>query len=94
MAGFKKNYGFDELMEKISLHKNSNNVFVVGYTNAGKSTMINKIIHNYTNRDSHITTSILPSTTLNTLEIKINDDLNIVDTPGLIDNNNLINYII
>ena len=88
-----KNYGFDELMDKINLHKKSNNVYVVGYTNAGKSTMINKIIHNYTNQDSLITTSILPSTTLNTLDIKINDNLTIIDTPGLLDNGNIINYV-
>ena len=30
-----KNYGFDELMEKINKYKISNNVYVVGYTNAG-----------------------------------------------------------
>lgn len=87
-----KNYGFDELMDKINMYKTTNNVYVVGYTNAGKSTMINKVIHNYTNQDSLITTSILPSTTLNTLDIKINDDLTIIDTPGLLDNGNIINY--
>lgn len=88
-----KNYGFDELMDKINQYKVSNNVYVVGYTNAGKSTMINKIIHNYTNQDSLITTSILPSTTLNTLDIIINDELTIIDTPGLLDNGNIINYV-
>lgn len=86
-----KNYGFDDLIKKITEHKTSNNVYVVGYTNAGKSTMINKIINNYTDNQSLITTSILPSTTLNSLDIKINDDLTIIDTPGLIDQGNIIN---
>lgn len=88
-----KNYGFDELMKKINKYKISNNVYVVGYTNAGKSTMINKIIHNYTNQDSLITTSILPSTTLNTLDIKISDELTIIDTPGLLDKGNIMNDV-
>ena len=59
-----KNYNFDELMSKINLYKKSKNVYVVGYTNAGKSTMLNKIIYNYTDLKNTITTSILPSTTL------------------------------
>lgn len=91
MVSSKKNLGFDELMMSVNKHKTSNNVYVVGYTNAGKSTMINKIINNYTDNKSFITTSILPSTTLNTLDIKINDNLTIIDTPGLIDRENIIN---
>lgn len=79
-----KNYNFDELYEKINQNKKTNKVYVVGYTNAGKSTMINKLIYNYSNNTDEITTSILPSTTLNTIEVKINDNLNIIDTPGLI----------
>lgn len=86
-----KNFGFDDLMAKINQNKTSNKVYVVGYTNAGKSTMINKIINNYTDNKSLITTSLLPSTTLNTLDIKIDDSLTIIDTPGLIDEGNIIN---
>ena len=68
-----KNYNFDELLEKINRYKKTNNIYVVGYTNAGKSTMINKLIYNYSDLKTEITTSPLPSTTLNTIEIKLND---------------------
>jgi len=88
-----KNYNFDELIEKINYYKKSNNVYVVGYTNAGKSTMINKLIYNYSDYTSSITTSNLPSTTLNSIEIKLNDTLTLIDTPGLIDNTDIINFI-
>ncbi len=88
-----KNYNFDLLFEKINNYKNSNNVYVVGLTNSGKSTLINKIIYNYTDLDMKITTSILPSTTLDTIKIKINDSLNLIDTPGIIDNGNICNYL-
>lgn len=83
-----KNYNMDVLYSKI---KNYHKVYVVGYTNAGKSSMINKLIYHYSNEIREITTSNLPSTTLNTIEINI-DDLTIIDTPGLLDDS-IINYV-
>lgn len=88
-----KNYNFDQLYELINKYKKSKNVYVIGYTNAGKSTMINKLIYNYSDNTDEITTSILPSTTLNEIEIKINDNLNIIDTPGVLINNNFYNIL-
>ena len=79
-----KNYNFDELYEKINNYKKSKNVYVIGFTNAGKSTMINKLIYNYSDNDTKITTSIMPSTTLNPIEINLNENLTIIDTPGLL----------
>ncbi len=84
-----KNYNFDLLYEKINKYKKSNKVYIVGYTNSGKSTLINKFVHNYSKNNINITTSNLPSTTLNTLEIVIDDDLTLVDTPGILDNSNI-----
>ena len=89
----KKNYNVDELYDKIYQYKTSNKVYVVGYTNSGKSTMINKIITNYSNNDSFITTSSLPSTTIDVIEVRINENLNIIDTPGLLDSGDIINYL-
>ena len=88
-----KNTNFDELMNKIYEYKTSNRVYVVGYTNAGKSTMINKIIYNYFNQDMKITTSMLPSTTLNSIEIILSNDLTIVDTPGILNEGDICNFI-
>ncbi len=89
----KKNYNLDSLYNMILKHKRGKNVFVIGYTSAGKSTLINKMIYNYTNLDRCITTSILPSTTLDTIIVPINDDLNIIDTPGLLKENSIYNYV-
>lgn len=89
----KNNYQFDLLLYKIYKYKKSNNVYIVGYTNAGKSTLLNKILYNYTDFDGSITTSILPSTTIDTIEIKVADDLTLIDTPGILDNGNIANYL-
>ena len=88
-----KNTNLDELMLKINKYKTSKNVYFVGFSNSGKSTLINKIIYNYTDFKSEITTSILPSTTLDLIKVNINEKLTIIDTPGLIEENNLLDGI-
>ncbi len=86
----KNNYNLDLLMDEIKKHKVSSNVYVIGLTNAGKSTLINKILKNYSNNDSNITTSNLPSTTLDYLEKEVNNELTLIDTPGLLDEGSMV----
>ena len=87
-----KNYNIDNLYSLIKKHHNNLPVYLVGNTNSGKSTLINKLINNYSDTKSNITISMYPSTTLDKIEIKLNK-ITIIDTPGLIDNNNITNYI-
>ena len=42
-----KNYNMDYLLKRIKFYQTSKNVYVVGHTNAGKSSLINKLIENY-----------------------------------------------
>lgn len=88
-----KNYHMDELLMKIMEYKNSKEVYVMGNSNAGKSTFINKMIKNYTDNNNFIVTSCMPSTTLNVISIKINDDLTLLDTPGIINEGDIVNYL-
>lgn len=88
-----KNYHLDELMGMIKKYKTSKNVYVVGNTNVGKSSLINKLIKNYSQYEGELTISPLPSTTLNKISIKLNDDLTIIDTPGLVNYGNILNHV-
>lgn len=88
-----KNYNIDLLMKKIKKYKTSNKVYVVGHTNTGKSSLINKLIQNYSESENELTISPLPSTTLNTVTIELNKDLTLIDTPGLVDRGNIANYV-
>ena len=87
------NYNFDLLYSKINKYKKGKNVYIVGFTNSGKSTLINKLIYNYSDINSYITTSNLPNTTIDSIEIKLNEDLVLIDTPGLVSSGDMINYI-
>ena len=89
----KKNYNIDELLLKIKKYKTSRNVYVVGHTNVGKSTLINTLMKNYSEYESELTISPLPSTTLNKVSIKLSSDLTLIDTPGLVDQGNILNYV-
>ena len=50
-------------------------------------------MNNYSEYDSELTISPQPSTTLNKINIKLNDDLTLIDTPGLVDVGNILNYV-
>ncbi len=88
-----KNYNIDLLISKIMKYKTSTKVYVVGKTNTGKSSLINRLIHDYSDNISDLTISPLPSTTLNLVSIVMNKDLVLIDTPGLIDRGNISNYL-
>lgn len=88
-----KNYNIDYLLKRIKFHQTSKNVYVVGHTNAGKSSLINRLIKNYSDNTQELTMSPLPSTTLNTVKIEINEYLTLIDTPGLVDIGSILNHV-
>ena len=88
-----KNYNIDYLLKRIKFYQTSKNVYVVGHTNAGKSSLINKLIENYSDNTQELTMSPLPSTTLDTVSIDINEHLTLIDTPGLVDVGSILNHV-
>ena len=88
-----KNYNIDYLLKRIKYFQTSKNVYVVGHTNAGKSSLINKLIKNYSDNQQELTMSPLPSTTLNMVTIEINEHLTLIDTPGLVDVGSILNQV-
>lgn len=88
-----KKIHLDELMNKIRKHQTSKNVYVVGFTNAGKSTLINTILKHYSSSNVEITTSMLTSTTLDQIEIECFPDLTFQDTPGLVQQGDIVDSI-
>ena len=65
----------------ITITKEKGNIaYIVGYTNSGKSTLINSITSRIDNT-SNITTSSIPNTTIDYISIKV-DGVTLIDTPG------------
>lgn len=86
-----KKYNLDLLYNKLLKYKNKN-IYFVGITNSGKSTLINEMIKSYTKDEGIITTSNYPSTTLDIVPVKIGE-LKIIDTPGIVIENSIINTL-
>ncbi|MDN6196135.1 MAG: ribosome biogenesis GTPase YqeH, partial [Atopostipes suicloacalis] len=82
-----------ELMELINKERKGRDVYIVGTTNVGKSTLINQIINIATESENVITTSYFPGTTLGTIQIPLEDGSHLIDTPGIIQRNNLTHYL-
>lgn len=81
------------LMNKIEKARKGRDVYIVGATNVGKSTIINQIINIATDSPDVITTSYFPGTTLGSIEIPLDDDQAIIDTPGIILRSNMTNSL-
>ncbi|GAY72844.1 GTP-binding protein YqeH [Lentilactobacillus kosonis] len=80
----KTNEDVDSLLASIEKYRNGKDVYVVGVTNVGKSTLINQIISQSTGVKNLITTSRFPGTTLDKIEIPLADGQTLTDTPGII----------
>lgn len=83
----KKNLNTKALLSKLT-NQSIKEVYILGYTNAGKSTLIN-ILTGATNQNK-ITTSSIPNTTIDFIKIKT-EDITIIDSPGFTNKTTLYN---
>ena len=84
LVSAKKNHQIEDLLNEIEKYRHHRDVYVVGVTNVGKSTLINQIIKQRKGVQDLITTSRFPGTTLDKIEIPLDDGHELVDTPGII----------
>lgn len=88
-----KGYGMDELTTTMGAYREGKDVFVVGTTNVGKSTFINRLIKQSVGESNVITTSYFPGTTLGFIEIPLDSHSSLIDTPGIINKQQIAHYI-
>lgn len=84
LCSAKRNIGFEHVIEALERHRKGRDVYVVGATNVGKSTLINRLIHDYSDMERELTTSRYPGTTLDAVHIPLDDGKAIIDTPGIV----------
>ena len=83
----------DAIIEKIMKRAKGKDIYIVGATNVGKSTFINTLLKSYADsKRDIITVSFFAGTTLNLIKIPFGDNF-IIDTPGLINDNQITHYL-
>lgn len=66
--------------------------YILGHTNSGKSSLINSMLK-LKGKKGIITTSPVPNTTTELINIKLDDNLTLIDTPGFVNENSITNFI-
>lgn len=91
----KKNMNLDSIYDAIMDYRKGRDVYVVGITNVGKSTFINSLLKHYANISDKnlITVSEYPGTTLNLIEIPLDNKNFLYDTPGIINENQMTHLL-
>lgn len=82
-----------EAVAAIDEYREGKDVYVVGCTNVGKSTFINRVIKEFSGEGDVITTSHFPGTTLDIIEIPLADGNALIDTPGIINHHQMAHYV-
>lgn len=88
-----KNEGIEDLLNAINTLRNNDDVYIVGTTNVGKSTLINKLIERSVGEKNVVTTSRFPGTTLDMIDIPLDDTSFMYDTPGVIQEHQMTHYV-
>lgn len=93
LCSAKRNIGFEHVIESLERHRKGRDVYVVGATNVGKSTLINRLIRDFSDLERELTTSRYPGTTLDAIHIPLDDKKSIIDTPGIVYNTRMTEIV-
>ncbi|RPF55560.1 ribosome biogenesis GTPase YqeH [Aquisalibacillus elongatus] len=88
-----KGIGMQEAAFELERLRDGKDVFVVGSTNVGKSTIINYFIQNSNDEKDVITTSYFPGTTLGFIDIPLDERSSMIDTPGIMNHHQMAHYL-
>lgn len=88
-----KNQNIDEVFNQIIKKAHGRDIYIVGATNVGKSTFINALLKSRAGSSKDvITVSSLAGTTLDLIKIPLGKNF-IIDTPGLVNDNQITHYL-
>lgn len=89
-----KGMGIKELALDLERYRQGKDVYVIGCTNVGKSTFINQLIKIFGKETQDvITTSRFPGTTLDLIDISLDGNSTLYDTPGIINDEQMAHFV-
>lgn len=85
-----KNYNIDEIIEAFHSLRYGKDIYIVGASSVGKSSLINALLKNIKNETRDlISTSPYPGTTIATITIPLDSKSKLYDTPGIVPGNSM-----
>lgn len=85
--------GIEEAAMTMEEKREGKDIYVVGVTNVGKSTFINQLIERSLGEKESITTSYFPGTTLGFISIPLDENTALIDTPGIVNQQQIAHYV-
>lgn len=93
LVSARKGEGVERLVQAMNEYRKGRNIYVVGVTNVGKSSLINRLLKQFGESEMDITTSQFPGTTLDVIEIPLDDKSSLYDTPGIVNRDQLVHKV-
>lgn len=85
IASAYKNYNIDEIIECLEKNRSGKDVYIIGASSVGKSSLINALLKVYKNETKNlISTSPYPGTTVSTITVPLDSKTKLCDTPGIV----------
>lgn len=89
-----KNIGIKDAAKAIDMYRAGQDVYITGCTNVGKSTFINQLILNFGGDENQLlTTSHFPGTTLDLVDLPLDDGRHMYDTPGIYNEKQVAHFL-
>ena len=91
----KKIRNMDKIYDAMMTYRKNRDVYVVGATNVGKSTFVNALLRHYAHLEEQnlITVSEFPGTTLDFIEIPLDEQTYLYDTPGIVNDSQMTHFV-
>lgn len=93
LVSARKGEGIDRLVAAMNEHRKGRDIYIVGVTNVGKSSLINRLLKQFGESEMDITTSQFPGTTLDVIEIPLDTTSSLFDTPGIVNRDQLVHKV-
>ena len=85
-----ENYNIDLLLESVEKIRARHDVYILGFPNSGKTSLVNCLLKHYKNKTTRVISTIeYPGTSIRVFEVPLDRTSNLYDIPGMSSHNSI-----